>query len=251
MTAPENERLKLIIGYDGRAFRGWQSQITKDAVQDHLEIALASILCKRVVVHGSGRTDTGVHALAQVAHIDVPRGRYRPDVWLLALNSKLPPQVRILRVTRARPDFHARFKAQGKTYHYRIWTGPVLPPLELGRAWHVPAKVDFALLQEAGRELQGEHDFAGFAASRGHPELSTVRTVHEIKATRRGCCITVRFTGTGFLYHMVRLLTGSMVRVAQGRDSMQWLRDLRDRVNPGKSNYTAPAEGLYLERVYY
>jgi tRNA pseudouridine38-40 synthase len=245
------ERLKLLIAYDGRAFRGWQSQASNDAVQDHLEQALTKLCGGRIVVHGSGRTDTGVHALGQVAHIEVMRDRLDLRTWLLALNANLPPEVRVLRVNRAAADFHARFSAKGKVYVYRLWTGPVLHPLEIGRAWHVPVPLDPELLTAATRLLTGTHDFAAFAANRGRPEKDTVRTIHEIAISRRGPLMSLRFSGTGFLYRMVRLLTGSVVRVAQGRAPLSWLEELLAQKQPVKSNFAAPADGLYLVKVSY
>lgn len=247
----KTERLKLLIAYDGRAFRGWQSQASDDAVQDHIERAFAKLCGSRIVVHGSGRTDTGVHALGQVAHAEVPRGKFDLRTWLLALNANLPPQVRVLRVNRAPTDFHARFSARGKIYEYRLWLGPTLHPLEIGRVWHVPTPLDITLLRVGTKLLEGTHDFAAFAANRGKPEKDTVRTIHSIRLSRRGSLLTLRFEGDGFLYRMVRLLTGSLVRVAQCKASTDWLRDLLAGCGAKKSNFTAPAEGLYLVRVIY
>ena len=250
-------KLKLTIAYDGRPFCGWQSQAGKDAVQDFLEAALAK-LCGgcRVPLHGSGRTDAGVHALAQVAHTEVPRARLNPAQWLAALNAHLPPEIRVLRSQWAGPDFHARFSATGKRYIYRIWNDEVFAPMELGRAWHVYQPLDMERLRQATAILTGTHDFGGFAANRGVPCLDTVRTIRKIDiAGRPGGLITLKFEGDGFLYKMVRLLTGSMVRVAQGKAEPEWLSALLIPPEPGaprvKSSFAAPAEGLYLARVLY
>lgn len=247
----KRERLKLLVAYDGRAFRGWQSQASDDAVQDHLERAFAKLCGERIVVHGSGRTDTGVHGLGQVAHVEVPRGKFDLRTWLLALNAHLVPQVRVVRVNRAAADFHARFSAKGKVYEYRLWLGLVFHPLELGRAWHVPASLDLDLLRQGIERLEGTHDFAAFAANRGHPDKDTVRTVHSIRVVRRGALLTLRFTGNGFLYRMVRLLTGSLLRVAQGKAPVAWLDELLVGKGAVKSSFAAPADGLYLVRVLY
>ena len=250
-------KLKLTIAYDGRPFCGWQSQAGKDAVQDFLEAALAK-LCggKRVPLHGSGRTDAGVHALAQVAHVEVPGDRLSPVQWLAALNAHLPPEIRVLRSQWAGSDFHARFSARGKRYIYRIWNGPVLPPLELGRAWHVYHPLEMERLRQGTGILTGTHDFGGFAANRGVPCPDTVRTLRQIHiAGQPGGLITLKFEGDGFLYKMVRLLTGSLVRVAQGKAELEWLNALLLPPEPGaprvKSSFAAPAEGLYLARVLY
>jgi tRNA pseudouridine38-40 synthase len=247
----KTERLKLLIAYDGRAFCGWQSQASDDAVQDHLERAFIALCGKRIVVHGSGRTDAGVHALGQVAHVEVPRGKFDLRTWQHAVNGSLPKEVRVLRVNRAPADFHARFSATGKIYVYRLCVGPVLHPLEIGRAWHVPVPLDFALLRAGIKVLTGKHDFASFAGNRGQKENDTVRTIHSIRVTGRAPLVTLRFEGDGFLYHMVRLLTGSLVRVAQGKSPVDWLRDLLASKGAVKSNRCAPAEGLYLVRVLY
>ena len=251
IDAVPNLRLKLLIAYDGRKFRGWQSQATRDGVQDFLEKALAQIVGSRVVVHGSGRTDAGVHALGQVAHIDVPRDRVPLAKWATAINACLPHEIRVLRATRAAPRFHARFDASGKIYTYRIWADPIFHPLEIGRAWFMPVPLDAARLHETAQWLTGTHDFASFAANRGQPELGTVRTITSIRMVQRGPLITLRFEGSGFLYKMVRLLTGTLVRVAQGKLDAAFIRDLLAAPGQRKTNYAAPAEGLYLTRVLY
>src|SRR5436853_5753389 len=218
-------RLKLIVAYDGSAFAGWQSQSHRNTVQDNLERAFRKITGKITRVHGAGRTDAGVHALAQCAHVDLADRRLSTARWTAALNSLLPPTIRILRCRYVAQDFHARFSAKGKVYRYRIWSGPILPPLELARAWHIPAKLDFDVLKAAAAQFVGTHDFAAFAAnrgksanrtdsSRGEPETSTTRTIRSVVVCRKGPGLTVEFDGNGFLYKMVRLMVGSMTRAA-------------------------------------
>ena len=148
-------RLRLLIAYDGSAFRGWQSQADGRAVQDSLERAVAGLWGERQVVHGAGRTDAGVHAFGQVAHVDVPRDRIPEKRWLPGLNAYLPAEVRVLKVRRVSPQFHARFGARGKRYTYRMCTGGVLPPLELGRMWHFPCTLDLSLLRQGAALLVG------------------------------------------------------------------------------------------------
>jgi len=246
-------RLRLLIAYDGRPFRGWQSQATKDAVQDHLETAFARTIGEKVSVQGSGRTDAGVHALAQVAHADVPAERLAVEAWRGALNNFLPNEIRVLRVTRAAPEFHARFDARGKIYTYRIWNETYLHPLEIGRAWHMPSPLDLDILRAGADLFLGRHDFAGFAANRasGYAAGDTVRTIHRIAVTRRGALLTLRFEGDGFLYKMIRLLTGTLVRCAQGRAELDFIRDLLKAQGARKTSFAAPAEGFYLTRVLY
>ncbi len=249
--APGPGRLRFVVAYDGRPFQGWQSQAHRDTIQDRLETAF-STLCGggRIVVHGSGRTDAGVHARGQVAHTDVPnRTRFRPEEWRQALNAHLPPEIRVATVRFASENFHARYSARGKVYRYRIWNSPVLSPWQYGRAWHFPATLYDSVLQRAATQLLGTHDFASFAANRGHAPESTVRTIYRIDVTRKHHLLTLEFEGSGFLYKMVRLLTGSLVRCAQGRAPIAWI----DRLLAGteKSSFAAPAEGLYLQRVLY
>ncbi len=246
-------RLRLVISYDGRPFRGWQSQATKDAVQDHLEAAFANTIGEKVSVQGSGRTDSGVHALAQVAHADVASERLSVEAWRGALNNFLPPEIRVMRVTRAAPEFHARFDARGKVYTYRIWNESYFHPLEIGRAWHMPSPLDLEILRAGADLFLGQHDFAGFAANRapGYAAEVTVRTIHHIAITHRGALLTLRFEGDGFLYKMIRLLTGTLVRCAQGRAELDFIRGLLVAKGARKTSFAAPAEGLYLTRVIY
>ncbi len=244
-------RLRLLVAYEGSGFDGWQSQASGNAVQDFLERAVAGLVGERRVVHGSGRTDAGVHALGQVAHVDVPEGRLSVEAWAGALNAQLPTGVRVLEVRRAARGFHARFSAVGKEYVYRMWNARPLHPLEAGRVWHLPTPVDRGLLRQCALLLQGSHDFAGFAANRGRPEKSTERTIYTLTLKTAGPLLTVRFAGNGFLYRMVRMLAGSMVRVAQGKADVAWLEELLSRPAGRRTSFCAPAEGLYLKSVRY
>ncbi len=243
-------RLKFTIAYDGGAFAGWQSQAHGRAVQDFLEAAMEKIAGERIVVHGSGRTDSGVHALGQCAHVEVPEGRLAPADWLRALNAGLPATIRVLRARRVNDDFHARFDAKGKIYRYEIYTGPVLPPLLLGRVWHEARELDPALLREAAQMFVGRHDFAAFSANRGGAVPETHRTIASVGVKIKGPQIALTFEGEGFLYKMVRMMTGSIIRAAKGQDTVE---DLRARLRTGgpRTNQVAPAAGLYLVRVLY
>ena len=248
------ERLKLVVAYDGRPFAGWQSQAGGGAVQDHLETALTKIAGAPVRVHGSGRTDAGVHALGQIAHADVPPGKHALKTWLSAANANLPFEIRVIDVKRVpggRDGFHARYSATGKRYEYRIWNASWLHPLEIGRAWHVPQRLDIELMNAAAKRLIGRHDFAGFAANRGEEEPDTTRTIREIRIRKKGPLITFRFEGDGFLYKMVRLLTGTLVRVGQGKATAHFIDELLAAKGRKKTQFAAPAEGLYLAKVFY
>jgi tRNA pseudouridine38-40 synthase len=189
-------RLKLLIAYDGRPFKGWQSQRGGGTVQDHLERAFEAICGSRTSVQGAGRTDAGVHAAAQCAHADVEPSRRGPSQWLAALNAHLPREIRVLRCTRAPAPFHARFSAKGKIYAYRIWNAPVLSPFEIGRAWHLAGEIDMEILRSCAATLTGTHDFAAFSANRGHVVEDTTRTVAGIRIRKRGPLLTLRFEGS-------------------------------------------------------
>ncbi len=252
--AEAQERLKLTVAYDGRGFAGWQSQPGGNAVQDHIEAAFLAVAGIRLRIHGSGRTDSGVHATAQIAHADVPRGKLAPATWQAALNARLPHGIRILRTSRVRggdAGFHARFSAKGKRYIYRIWNASYLHPLEISRAWHVPRELDLALLRKTAAMLVGHHDFARFTAKRGLKPSGTVRTIHRIGVQTRGPLIMLTFEGDGFLYKMVRLLTGTIIRIAEKRAPLSFITDLLDMRVKARTHFMAVAEGLYLSRVFY
>ena len=246
-------RLKLIVAYDGRPFAGWQSQANGNGIQDHLESAFEQICSERIRVHGAGRTDAGVHALAQCAHVDLPVRRYGAERWVAALNGVLPPTIRIMRCGFVGASFHARFSAKGKTYRYNIWNAEVLPPLEHGRAWHVRDPLDATVLKSAAKNFVGQHDFASFAANRGTPVTDSVRTIRNVRVRHSGPRISIEFEGDGFLYKMVRLMAGTLVRIGLG---MAPLDEIQSRLtHPRKVSLhgrnVATAAGLFLIRVRY
>lgn len=251
-------KLRLLVAYDGAAFHGWQSQRGGDTVQDTLERAVAGILGEKVTVHGSGRTDAGVHALGQTAHFEIPAhclgriGRMNePARWVAALNAALPQELRVLKASRAQRDFHARFSASGKIYRYDLWHGPVLPPHLHGRAWHLHGNLDREALQGLAGILEGSHDFRGFCADSGALPSSTVRTLRRVIVRGSGPAISITFEGNGFLYRMVRMLTGAMVKVAQGKDSREAFEARLAAGKPWPTPAMAPAGGLWMVRTIY
>jgi tRNA pseudouridine38-40 synthase len=246
-------RLKLIVAYDGAPYAGWQSQANGNTIQDHLEAAFERICSERVRVHGAGRTDAGVHALAQCAHVDLPARRYGIARWISALNGVLPPTIRIMRCQFVAESFHARFSSKSKTYRYRIWNADVLPPFENGRAWHVRNPLDSAAVMAAAQNFCGEHDFASFSANRGAPVAETIRTIRRVRVRHSGPRISIEFEGDGFLYKMVRMMTGTLVRIGLGMTAADEiharLRAPRKLALRGRD--AAPADGLFLIRVRY
>ena len=252
---PGDRRLLLRVAYDGRPFAGWQSQRRAETVQDRLETALAGVAGRAIRVHGAGRTDAGVHALAQVAHCDVPASlRMTPVQWTAALNSKLPASIRVLGCRRVPDGFHARYNARGKVYRYEIFRGPVLPPLKAGLAWQVRGGLDIGRLREGADLFQGRHDFRNFAANRGKgtpPPRTTERTLREVRVLAHGNRVAVTLSGDGFLYKMARLITGTLARFAQDKLTTRDLLDYLECRSQGKSAFCAPPDGLYLVRVEY
>jgi tRNA pseudouridine38-40 synthase len=246
-----SRRLKLIVAYDGAPFAGWQSQSHRNTVQDNLERAFERVTGGGARVHGAGRTDAGVHALAQCAHVDVPNKSLSADRWIKALNALLPSAIRVLRCRYVSKDFHARLSAKGKIYSYRIWTAHILPPFEYRRAWHIGQPLDLKVLKSAARHFVGTQDFASFAANRGEPERSTIRTINSVRVRQKGPCVTIEFDGDGFLYKMVRLIVGALVKCAFGKMRIEEVVSRLDSGKVGSARFAAPAEGLYLVRVRY
>jgi tRNA pseudouridine38-40 synthase len=242
-------RLRFIIAYDGKGYSGWQSQRSANTIQDILEEAVQKVAGRHITVHGAGRTDAGVHALGQCAHADVS-ATMKSAEWQRALNANLPPTIRVMKSSRAAPSFHARFSAKGKVYRYLIRNGPVLPPQEFGRVWHVPQTLELGIFRQALTHLVGEHDFRAFSAQRGKLPGDTRRTIQKVSLAHRGDLLTLTFQGDGFLYKMVRMLTAALVRVAQRRDSLESLQS-RLKTGTPRSNHVAPPDGLTLMRVLY
>ena len=250
-------KLKLTIAYDGRSFSGWQSQPSGNTVQDVLCSALAEIAKKPIQIHGSGRTDAGVHADGQVVHFEPPiEIDMNPYNWVPALNTKLPPSIRILDCEEMPDDFHARFSAKEKTYLYDLCLAPILHPHMHGRAWHLPRQLDPISLGQALEHYIGEHCFRAFAANRGNETVETeyTRVITRSDFHTHGDGYRITYTGNGFMYKMVRLLTGAAVQAAQGRlrlDDHLALLDQPQDLPFGKSPYCAPADGLTLLEVKY
>jgi tRNA pseudouridine38-40 synthase len=244
-------RLKLIVAYDGAGFSGWQSQARGNTIQDRIEAAFLLVIGQQIRVHGAGRTDAGVHALAQCAHLDLPPTRLAPAILASALNASLPPQIRIMRCEFVPQTFHARFSARGKIYRYRLATTAVLSPFELGRAWHVSGALDDKSLRACAGQFVGTHNFAGFAANRGHRVESTIRTIRRVRVRRTSSSTTIEFDGDGFLYKMVRLMVGAIVRCALGKTSVEEIAASLVAGTRLEPRLVAPATGLTLMRVRY
>ncbi len=248
--------LKIILAYDGADFFGWQVQPGRPTVQAALALALERVTGERVLPQGSGRTDAGVHALAQVASCEI-RSPIPAGNLVMALNDVLPPSVRVLRVEEAPPDFHARKSARAKTYRYRIYRGDICPPFLARYVCHHPFPLDEQAMRTAAAEVVGEHDFTSFAAvdpERGHEESGrpNVRIIFRSELRRDGEELVYEVRGSGFLHHMVRNFIGAFLLVGKGTvatgDIARILESRSRSANPGA---TAPACGLYLVEVEY
>jgi len=242
-------RIRLIVEYDGTQYVGWQIQPNGVAVQQVLGEALFSITGRHCTLHGSGRTDSGVHALCQVVHfdIDVPMAA---DKFCYALNTRLPKDIRVLYSDEVDETFHSRFSVIRKSYRYTVQTGPHDRAFTRNTALHIHDSLDLAAMERAAAHVLGEHDFAPFMAAGGHVQ-STVRSIYRSQWTRQGSLLHYDVTGNGFLYRMVRLLCGGMIDIGRGRLKEE---DFIQSLQTGQRCHTAvtaPAKGLALARVEY
>lgn len=242
-------RIALGVEYDGSAFHGWQTQPGGDTVQDVLESALQTIACHPVQTICAGRTDTGVHATAQVVHFDTGTVR-APTAWVRGTNSQLPPGVSVLWSCETSPEFHARFDALSRTYRYWLLPRSARPGLLQGRVgwWH--GVLDLASMQVAATRLVGEHDFSAFRAAECQAR-SPVRTLHRCEIARAGPYLRFEFQANAFLQHMVRNLVGGLVYVGAGRLTPNALADILDARDRRRAPPTFSPEGLYLSAVEY
>jgi tRNA pseudouridine38-40 synthase len=248
--------VKLTIAYDGADFHGWQMQPGLPTIQGAIAEAASQITQEKVFIQGASRTDTGVHALGQVAHFKTQSGLPAAEIQR-ALNALLPPTIRIIAAEEVGPDFHARWQAQGKTYRYRIYRGQVLPPFEYRRAFHYSGPLDEAAMAAAAREFEGERDFTSFAASSGSEdddkEREMTRVIYSSEIIREPDCDEIVYTvrGKSFLRYMVRKIVGTLLEVGKGKlapGDIPVIFEARDR---SRSGPTVPAEGLYLVSLEY
>ena len=242
-------RWKCVCAYDGGPFAGWQSQAGGNSVQDKIEARLAEIFKAPIRIHGSGRTDAGVHALGQVFHFDA-QWSHPPDKLLAALRVGLPSAIQIKTIHPVRSDFHARFQATGKRYLYRIHLGDA-DPFTRPYCWPVFRPLDIDAMQNASALLRGKHDFRAFTVLNGPPRANTIRDLRRFEIVKKGRSIRATAEAEGFLYKMVRSLVGVVVAVGEGRLSLKRLKEIRDGHVRTAEVQTAPPQGLFLEKVFY
>ena len=246
-------KFRLTIAYDGTHYAGWQVQKTGLGVQQVIEEAVTKLFPHASCLHSSSRTDTGVHALGMVAHLEIPKAEFKmPEAKLiLALNAHLPEDIRIVSARRCRADFHARFQASGKQYRYFVWNHPAMNPLLRHTAWHVPRPLKLAAMRAAAPLFVGTHDFKSFANQRNYEMESTVRTLTRCEIKRSGPLLTFVIEGGGFLYKMCRGIVGTLVQAGLGRFTQDQLHQILAQRDRQVGGMTAPAHGLVLWKVYY
>ena len=244
------QRYKSIISYDGSGFSGYQVQPNKRTVQSELEKVLAKMhKGKSIKVSASGRTDAGVHAKGQVVHFDSPLP-ISEEKWELALNSMLPEDISVLSVLKVDSSFHARFDALGKEYRYLLKLSKKRDPFQRDFAYQFPYELNLEAMKQASLFFIGTHDFTSFCSARTEV-LDRVRTIETIDFLLEGDFLTLRFVGNGFLYNMVRILTGTLLEVGTGKRKPEEIVDILDKKDRRFAGKTAPAQGLYLWKVFY
>jgi len=262
---PELRRIRLDVAYRGTNYCGWQRQDGCPTVQGEIEAALLRIVGESIAIRGSSRTDTGVHALQQVAAFgttaSIPPERFAP-----ALNANLPQDIRILRSLEVYPDFDPIGDCTRKRYCYLIDDGPVLSPFLTGAVWDYRfGTLNVDAMHEAAQAFIGEHDFASFQ-SEGSPRQNTVRTIYDISAQRRAMplpfgvsdvgetasqCLALEVEGNGFLYKMVRTMVGTLTAIGNGKHSKEWITEVIAAKDRRTAGVTAPPEGLYLTSITF
>ena len=248
-TLPPSRRWKCVCAYDGTAFAGWQSQAGGTAIQDVIEARLAQIFKTQVRIHGSGRTDAGVHAHGQVFHFDAA-WTHGAERLLAAFRTGLPPAIQIKTVRAVDADFHARFSATGKRYDYHVHLGDADPFLR-PYCWSVYKPLDIAAMESAAAVLRGRHDFRAFTALNGPEREDTERDLRRLDVVRRGRRLRITAESSGFLYKMVRSLAGVLVAVGDGRLRVADVRAILHDRKRIPAVQTAPPQGLFLTKVFF
>lgn len=246
------KKFLITISYDGSSFCGWQSQANSQAIQPLIEKALSMLLRHDVKISGSGRTDTGVHAVMQTAHFETPL-IIDPVNLLYRLNAVLPIAIRIYDIKQVPHDFHARYSVIQKTYRYLVYNHPIMDPFLINKAWHIPYFLDLELIKKGCKSLEGEHDFKAFAAknNQGVASVDSVRHLISFEMTQEGSLITFELSAKGFLYKMVRNLVGCVIEIGAKKKDLSIIEKAFDTQDRSLIGMTAPAHGLYLQKVIY
>lgn len=245
----KERNLKIVLAYQGTAYHGFQWQENALSIQEVVEKGLSVLFAHPVKVAGSGRTDTGVHALGQVISFRTT-GRIPTEKIAIASRGVFPDDIVLLSAEEVAADFHARCSATSKIYEYRIYHGKLPDPFRRHQAWHISRQLDLDAMREALRQVEGTHDFSAFQGAGGH-QINTVKTIYEASIAQENDEYKFRFWGSGFLYHMVRNLVGTAVAVGDGKIKVDDMSAIIESRNRRKAGMTAPAQGLYLKEVFY
>lgn len=242
-------RIRLLVAYDGTNYHGWQMQANAVSVEEVLTGALRGLLREEIELAGASRTDAGVHALGNVAVFDTET-RIPPEKIAIAVNQRLPEDIRVMRSEQVSDSFHPRYAKSRKTYEYAITNAGIQLPTKRLYSYFVYIPLDIEVMVRAAGYFIGEHDFGGFCSA-GSQVKSTVRTVYDIKVMVDGEDIKIRITGNGFLYNMVRIIAGTLVEVGMGRRKPETIRQALLQADRSLAGPTAPANGLTLIRIEY
>lgn len=241
--------IKLTIEYDGKDFNGWQKQPNKLNIQGSIEQAIYQITGEEVELNASGRTDAGVHALGQVANFKT-NSNIPIEKFAIAINTKLKKSIRILKAEEVDERFHSRLSCKRKTYRYIINNSEQGTAIYRNLETNIPHHLDDTNMNEAAKYFMGEHDFKAFKAS-GTSSKSSIRTIYDAKVYRQGDKIYIELTGNGFLYNMVRIISGTLVEVGMGKINPEEIAEIIQSKNREKAGKTLPPQGLYLVKVEY
>lgn len=242
--------IKLTIEYDGKRYLGWQRLGDSDrTIQEKIESILTQMTNEKIEIIGSGRTDAGTHARGQVANFKTASD-LSPEKMLQFLNRYLPQDIVIKEVAEASERFHARYNATGKQYSYYVWNSPIPTVFERHRSFHCPQELDWDKMQAACEKFIGTHDFIGFSALK-KTKKSTTRTIEELSLTREGDMLRFRFKGDGFLYKMVRIITGTILEIGAGTMNISAIDEIFTNQVRKAAGETVPSQGLFLDAVYY
>ena len=243
------KNIRLTIEYDGKDFNGWQKQPNKLNIQGEIERAIEEITGEKVDLIASGRTDAGVHALAQMANFKT-NSNLPVEKYPIALNTKLKKSIRIQKAEEVEEDFHSRYHCKQKTYRYVINNSEQGSSIYRNLEYFVPNKLNVEKMQEAVKYFEGEHDFKAFKAS-GTSSKSSVRTIYKTKVEKQGDRIVIELTGNGFLYNMVRIIAGTLVEVGLGKIEPNEIPEIIEKGERARAGKTLPPLGLYLVKVEY
>ena len=248
-TNTDNKKYRMDLQYKGTGYSGWQIQPYQSTVQEVVSNALSKLASSRISVTGAGRTDSGVHALQQVAHFHFPEKESVPNLKK-ALNAVLPWDIRVTSVEEVSSEFHARKWALRKRYEYHFYTGEVFPPFLHDLALHIHSGFKLEPAAEAAAQLVGTHNFSAFSGS-GTAIVDKVRSVSVSRFRQRGNILIYRIEANGFLFHMVRNIVGTLLEAGRGKTKPSMMSTIINSLDRGQAGPTAPPQGLYLAKIWY